>query len=336
MIKKWTVMLIPHAPGQTRTLTVSNLHFWVPAVFLVALSFVSAFYYQRQQELSQRAELLRQANRSLELQKASAPAEAPSAGPSRDEIRQVETRLRAEYEASIGTITAALNDLYEMEAKARSITGIAPRAPQPASALPAPGGGKGGVAGGAGFAAMPAAPRGPQVPCLIYGVSRPTADLLLQEISLRTRSLGDLVSDMNAQLERVSRMPAGWPLSRGVGRITSTFGYRIDPFSRRVSRHNAIDISARPGTSILATASGKVTEARYDGDYGNKVVIDHGGGMATLYAHLSKMDVKPGQTVKRGEVIGRVGSTGRSTGAHLHYEVHVKGTPVNPARYLSK
>mgnify|MGYP000933617869 CR=1 FL=1 len=184
--------------------------------------------------------------------------------------------------------------------------------------------------------AMPAAPRGPQVPCLIYGVSRPTADLLLQEISLRTRSLGDLVTDMNAQLERVSRMPAGWPLARGAGRITSTFGYRIDPFTRRVNRHSAMDISARHGTSIVATASGKVVEARYDGDYGNKVVIDHGGGMATLYAHLSKMDVKPGQTVKRGEVIGRVGSTGRSTGAHLHYEVHVKGTPVNPARYLSK
>ena len=336
MIKKWTVMLIPHAPGQTRTLTVSNLHFWVPAVCLVALSFVSAFYYQRQHELSQRAELLRQANRTLELQKASLPAETQPAGPSRDEIRQVETRLRAEYEASIGTITAALNDLYEMEAKARSITGIAPRAPQPAAALPAAGGGKGGVAGGAGFAAMPAAPRGPQPPSLIYGMSRPTADLLLQEITLRTRSLGDLVTDMNSQLERVSRMPAGWPLSRGIGRITSTFGYRIDPFNRRVSRHNAMDISARHGTPVCATASGRVVEAGYDGDFGNKIVIGHGNGMETVYAHLSKMDVKPGQTVKRGDIIGRVGTTGRSTGAHLHYEVHVNGTPVNPARYLSK
>ncbi len=330
-------MLIPHGRGGTRTLTVCNLHFWTVAAVLVSLSFTASFFYQRNAELSQRADLLRQANRALELENArvqTVPA-APS-GPSRDEIRQVETRLRAEYEASISAITAELSELYDMETRARNITGLAPRKPQPMVAPSVAVSGKGGGPGSAGLAMAGPQSEGFQPPYVIYGMARPSADLIVQEIRLRTQSLGDLVTDMGAHLDRIERMPAGWPVARGQGRITSTFGHRLDPFTRRVSRHNAVDISAKHGSPIVATAKGVVREAQYANYFGNMVVIDHGNGVRTLYAHLSSIGVKPGQIVSRGEVIGRLGSTGRSTGPHIHYEVHVNGRPVNPAQYLSK
>lgn len=335
-MKKWTVMLIPHDRGGTRTVTVWNVHFWAVAAVMVALSFSSTFFYQRNNELLQRAELLKQANRALELENARIPEEPKPAGASRDELRQLETRLRAEYEASISAITSELNDLYEMETKARNITGLAPRTPQPAEPPSAVRGGKGG--GPAGFAEVVLAKSVDvkRPPHVIYGMSRPSADLIVQEIRLRTQSLGDLVRDMEAQKEKVERMPAGWPVARGAGKLSSPFGYRLDPFTRRLRHHDGLDISARHGTPIVSTAGGVVREAGYASYYGNMVVVDHGGGIQTLYAHLSAISVSPGEKVTRGQVVGKMGSTGRSTGNHLHYEVHVQGRPVNPSKYLTK
>ena len=145
MMKTWTVMLIPHDRGGTRTITLCNLHFWALSGLLVALSFVSAFFYQRNAELLHRTQVLRQANRALELDNSRIPETAPAPTTSRDEVRQVETRLRSEYSASIAAITAELGELYEMETKARSITGLAPRIPQKAEAPLAARAGKGGA-----------------------------------------------------------------------------------------------------------------------------------------------------------------------------------------------
>ena len=172
-------------------------------------------------------------------------------------------------------------------------------------------------------------------PAIIYGMARPSADLIVQEIRLRTHSLGDLVRAMEVQKEKVERVPSGWPMAVNVGRISSTFGYRLDPINRHLSLHPGCDLFASYGTQVFATARGVVTSAGYDGDYGNCVEIDHGGGISTKFAHLSKINVTVGQTVGRGKSIGNVGSTGRSTGSHLHYEVHVNNQPVNPAKYLS-
>ena len=118
-------------------------------------------------------------------------------------------------------------------------------------------------------------------------------------------------------------------------RLTSTFGHRSDPFTGRRARHNGIDIPGPIGTPIYATADGVVGRAQRAGGYGNLVEIDHGNGMQTRYGHLSQINVQPGQRVRRGDVIALMGSTGRSTGSHLHYEVRIAGAPVNPEPFIA-
>ncbi len=125
--------------------------------------------------------------------------------------------------------------------------------------------------------------------------------------------------------------PSIWPVE---GYISSSFGMRRSPFGRGRAFHKGIDIKQRSGTPIVSTASGTVKQSGYDGAYGISVEVDHGIGIITKYAHMQKSNVKIGQWVQRGEVIGYVGSTGRSTGPHLHYEVRVGGVPVNPMRYI--
>jgi murein DD-endopeptidase MepM/ murein hydrolase activator NlpD len=122
-----------------------------------------------------------------------------------------------------------------------------------------------------------------------------------------------------------------WPVS---GSVSSGFGYRIHPIFHVRKMHTGIDISAGMGTSIRAASAGTVVSAGWRGGYGKCVVISHSGGLATLYAHQSEILVEVGQTVKRGEVIGKVGSTGYSTGPHLHFEVRANGSPVDPMGYL--
>jgi len=115
----------------------------------------------------------------------------------------------------------------------------------------------------------------------------------------------------------------------------SGFGWRLDPFSGRSAFHEGIDFSGPTGTHIVAAAGGVVVAAEYHPQFGNMVEIDHGGEIMTRYAHSSKIYVKLGDIVKRGQHIADIGSTGRSTGAHLHFEVHVKGVPQNPHKFLS-
>jgi murein DD-endopeptidase MepM/ murein hydrolase activator NlpD len=118
------------------------------------------------------------------------------------------------------------------------------------------------------------------------------------------------------------------------GAITSPYGYRIHPIFHVRKMHTGVDMTAGMGTPIHAAEAGSVLSAGWRGGYGKCVVISHGGGLATLYGHLSSISVSAGQKVGRGEVIGKVGSTGYSTGPHLHFEVRVNGSPVNPAGYL--
>jgi murein DD-endopeptidase MepM/ murein hydrolase activator NlpD len=116
--------------------------------------------------------------------------------------------------------------------------------------------------------------------------------------------------------------------------VTSGFGYRTDPITGAQSYHSGIDFGAGCGTPIMAAGSGTVLSAGWNGGYGNATIINHGGGLATLYGHQSQIGVSVGQTVQQGQVIGYVGTTGRSTGCHLHFEVRVNGNPVSPWAYL--
>jgi murein DD-endopeptidase MepM/ murein hydrolase activator NlpD len=126
-------------------------------------------------------------------------------------------------------------------------------------------------------------------------------------------------------------VPSLWPVR---GRITAGFGQRLDPFSGEGAFHSGVDIGASYGTRVEASADGLVLQAGPHSGYGNEILIDHGLGLTTKYGHLSKIYVVVGQEVKRGQAVGAVGLTGRTTGPHLHYEVIVNDTPVNPARYL--
>ncbi len=124
----------------------------------------------------------------------------------------------------------------------------------------------------------------------------------------------------------------GWPVS---GSITDPYGMRTNPVTHQYAMHTGIDIGAAMGTTIVAPAGGKVLIAGWnDGGYGNMIVLDHGGSMSTLFGHCSQIFVSAGQTVERGQAIGAVGSTGRSTGPHLHFEVLVNGHPADPMSYL--
>jgi murein DD-endopeptidase MepM/ murein hydrolase activator NlpD len=126
--------------------------------------------------------------------------------------------------------------------------------------------------------------------------------------------------------------PNIWPVE---GRLLGAFGKRTDPFSGEGAMHMGVDISAPTGTPVRTTADGVVIFAQVESGYGKLIRIDHGNGYQTCYAHLSKFYVNVGQDVRRGEIVGAVGSTGRVTAPHLHYEVRVGGAPMNPAHYLA-
>ncbi|BBF92760.1 membrane protein [Blastochloris tepida] len=149
----------------------------------------------------------------------------------------------------------------------------------------------------------------------------------------RAARVAAAVDDMRRLEKAIATMPLGRPIGPEA-EVTSGFGIRLDPFLRRPAQHGGIDFRADTGTPVRATAAGQVKEAGWQGGYGNMVEIDHGNGLSTVFGHLSAIEVVEGQTVRSGQIVGRVGSTGRSTGPHLHYETRIAGEAVDPQRFL--
>jgi murein DD-endopeptidase MepM/ murein hydrolase activator NlpD len=167
---------------------------------------------------------------------------------------------------------------------------------------------------------------GPFVPVLLPSPNQ-SFERALREVSVE-RAYAD---KLNATLTTV---PLRAPVTGEIDE-TSPFGVRVDPFLHVPAMHTGIDFRGDMGEPIHATAAGTVTSAGWSGGYGNMVEVDHGNGLATRYGHLSAINVKVGQTIRIGQVIGRLGSTGRSTGPHVHYETRVNGEAVNPAKFLN-
>ena len=155
-------------------------------------------------------------------------------------------------------------------------------------------------------------------------------------MSFQDQSFTEITVMVKNKAKLLRAIPAIQPVSnKNMKRVASGFGYRIDPLYKDSRLHAGLDFSAPTGTPIYATADGEVQIAGFNTDgYGNKVVINHGYGFQTLYAHMVRVIARVGQSIKRGEVIGYVGSTGKSTGSHLHYEVIKRGTKVDPVYYF--
>jgi murein DD-endopeptidase MepM/ murein hydrolase activator NlpD len=145
------------------------------------------------------------------------------------------------------------------------------------------------------------------------------------------------ISIARTQIHRLTRALTTIPVRKPIDaapEVVSGFGVRADPFTGGPAMHTGLDFHGETGGPVRVTADGTVTTAGWSGGYGRVVDVDHGNGLSTRYAHLSQIDVRVGQTVKLGQIVGRIGSTGRSTGPHLHYETRVKGEPVDPQKFL--
>ena len=161
-------------------------------------------------------------------------------------------------------------------------------------------------------------------------------DQLERRIKLLVESKEDIDSKIKKDKHKLKHTPSIRPI-RG-GRVTDFFGMRLDPFIEKIKMHHGLDIAAQVGTPVYASAAGVVRLVkniyRRNKGYGKEVVIDHGNGLKTRYAHLSKINIRKGQKVNRWDVIAYVGRTGRATGPHLHYEVIVEGKQVDPLQYI--
>ena len=159
-------------------------------------------------------------------------------------------------------------------------------------------------------------------------------DMLTKQLYIQSRSFDDVARMCKQHDEMLRCIPAIQPISnKDLKQTASGYGTRVDPIYGTTKFHSGMDFSAHPGTDVYATGNGTVVKMGWQTGYGNTIIIDHGFGYQTWYAHLQDFRTKLGKKVVRGEVIGGVGSTGKSTGPHLHYEVHVKGKVVNPVNY---
>ena len=175
-------------------------------------------------------------------------------------------------------------------------------------------------------------PRGEQViPGLPGQLSLGNLQNMKQKTEDIQKNFDTLVKWAENQTSLLASTPSIWPTN---GWPSSGVGYRPDPFTGKQTWHSGLDIAAAYGNPVVAPADGYVVQTTADKYFGNSIQINHGGGITTLYGHLSKIEVKPGQKIKRGDEIGKVGSTGRSLGTHLHYEIRVNDKIVNPLSYI--
>jgi murein DD-endopeptidase MepM/ murein hydrolase activator NlpD len=253
-------------------------------------------------------------DREARLESRALPTVAPRVAASRTGPG-VEARL-AQLQESLDQVelnqAAALNGLEErFDAKARRLRGVFADLGLDIAKMPVTGG--------------PAATGGPFVPVT------PRRDANGFERQLYRINIA------RTQVERLNRALVAVPIRKplaGELETTSSFGVRMDPFYRSPAMHTGLDFRGSMGEPARATAAGKVVTAGWNGGYGKMVEIDHGNGLSTRYGHLSAVDVEEGQTVRAGQMVGKVGSTGRSTGPHLHYETRVDGDAVDPWKFL--
>lgn len=247
-----------------------------------------------------------------------------------ERLRAAKMQLEVEnnsYRAATGELTAQIQSLESVINDLGARSALAPEQARAMQKLPAVVRSRASGGTRAPNLAMSALANAPiSSPEDTFGVLR----LLLQALENR---LSNVRRDVEKREELAAATPSIWPAH---GWLTGTFGGRSDPFTGEPGFHQGIDISTEKGHPVFATADATVDSASYTGDYGNLVVLRHAFGLTTRYGHLSKFVVRSGQGVKRGDVIGYVGATGRATGSHLHYEIVANGKLINPLQLLTQ
>jgi hypothetical protein len=300
--RRWTVMLVPHGAGSSRTVSVSAavLKLLVAVAVIVAASALAAGIgvVSRSVDLS-RSRQLERANQAL----------------------QGEVQLLGRRVASLSDTLATITRRDE---EVRLVAGLEPLDPDVRRA---------GVGGPAGVWAgrERLLEEGGAVGRQAFRVHS-DLDALIRRANLLAASYREAAESLSSQTRRLAATPSIMPTT---GFLTSNFSnLRYHPILHVGRPHEGIDITARYGTEIIAPAAGRVVEVGWRNGFGIAVELDHGYGVRTIFAHQSRTAVSVGQMVKRGDVLGYVGSTGLSTGPHLHYEVHVNGRPVDPLRFV--
>ena len=293
-----TIILVPHAHAKLRKWRVTNLQIGLVAGSFLLLSLIGAFFVW--------------SHFSAKVN----PVEIARLRSENEKLRDV----NQEFESSIRTLQDQLTSYEDRTRQLAIVAGIAAlsEAGNPGEAANAADTAEAGIGGGT-------------------PVDEVGADDLpvLPEMASRMKQMDGTLTVVAAKLQQrarwISQTPAITPVK---GILTSGFGYRSDPVTHGRGDHQGVDIAAAPGQPVRASADGIVMRAGMIGGLGKAIYLAHGYGVTTRYGHMSKVEVRPGQRVKRGDIIGRVGNTGRSTGYHLHYEVRQDGQPVNPLVYI--
>jgi murein DD-endopeptidase MepM/ murein hydrolase activator NlpD len=299
-IRFWNVVLVPEEDGAIRSLRVSARHLAAGlgiAAFGLLLMVGSIGLHVFSFRGLQSLKRLRQENAAL-----------------RDHLASVNQTL--------DQVEGMIRDGERMEKEARVLAGLTP-----ANALPPGVGGPlvmtSGGSKGAG---------GDVIETLRDQTER--IDALSRQADSQRQRAEQTVGQLRTITDRLAHTPSTYPL-RGPIAISAPFGWRNDPFTGQRAFHNGLDLQAEPGSPVYATAAGTVESAGYDGEFGLCIRITHGYGYETTYCHLSSATVHAGQSVQRGDILGAVGSSGRSTGPHLHYEIHLNGAPRDPSAQIA-
>jgi murein DD-endopeptidase MepM/ murein hydrolase activator NlpD len=294
--RRWTIMLVPHGPQPSRIVEVTST--WLRLAGMAAAGLVAV-------ALVTGYGVARVRGRAGAAARAEAEREQLAA-----ELGRLNSRLAG--------LSDTINAIAQKDAKIRVLANLEPLDASVQAA---------GIGGPAPVRAKSADP-------LVEHAEQVRVDVgaLIRRAELLARSFGQAADSLASHSERLAATPSIMPTQ---GWLTSAFSaMRAHPILHYARPHEGIDVSAPMGTPIEAPAAGRVIGAGWQAGYGNVVVIDHGFGLETKYAHASRLLVSVGQRVKRGDPVALVGSTGLSTGPHLHYEVHVDGRPVDPLRYV--
>ncbi|MHA7966437.1 peptidoglycan DD-metalloendopeptidase family protein [Paenibacillus sp. CAU 1782] len=317
MSKRFTLVFIPDANQSVRRYSVSaSLLVLIPAIFILLAACSALFIYLFTDNQAVIGKLTGQIAASQE-------QHAEELSDKINQIATLESDLAVLAEQA-REIESKMIDIAELEAQLKDIAGIESSEVQISSALTEESGGQGGEE---------------------FPLPQMEQEHLAKQTIEDFSALSQLMEELKPSLEKTKEAmlqyqhiqditPTIWPADSR--KITSTFGVRRDPFTGRTSLHSGLDLGGSRGDPIYAAADGVITLSENTYPQGNNIIVDHGRGIKTRYLHLNKRLVEVGDTVTKGQQIGELGNTGRSTGPHLHYEVFVNGTNVNPMPYLKE